>query len=82
MCNQGYTRKEISEKMHISLKTVTNYINATGIYPKSEKIANVDESFFDVIDTEEKAYILGFIFADGYIDAEEKNLCLNINKKI
>lgn len=82
MCNQGYTRKEISEKMHVSLKTVTNYINATGIYPKSEKKkANVDESFFDVINTEEKAYILGFIFADGYIDAEEKNLCLNINKK-
>lgn len=27
----------------------------------------VDESFFENIDTEEKAYILGFIYADGYI---------------
>ncbi|MGM9535052.1 MAG: hypothetical protein ACI3VR_07355, partial [Intestinibacter sp.] len=26
-----------------------------------------NEHIFDVIDTEEKAYWLGFIFADGYI---------------
>jgi hypothetical protein len=27
----------------------------------------INESFFDIIDTEEKAYILGFIFADGSV---------------
>ena len=26
-----------------------------------------DKHFFDVIDTEEKAYWLGFIYADGYV---------------
>lgn len=30
--------------------------------------------FFNVIDTEEKAYWLGFIFADGYISFSEANL--------
>lgn len=30
--------------------------------------------FFNVIDTEEKAYWLGFIFADGYISYSEKNM--------
>ena len=28
--------------------------------------------FFDVIDTEEKAYWLGFIYADGYISSIDK----------
>lgn len=32
---------------------------------KFERIYNVDESFFKKIDTEEKAYILGFMYADG-----------------
>ena len=31
------------------------------------KIFYLKESFFDCIDTEQKAYILGFIFADGNI---------------
>ena len=31
------------------------------------KQKQIDESFFEIIDTEEKAYILGFIYADGYI---------------
>lgn len=30
--------------------------------------------FFNVIDTEEKAYWLGFMFADGYISYSEKNM--------
>lgn len=30
------------------------------------RIHNVDESFFKKIDTEEKAYVLGFLYADGY----------------
>ncbi len=33
-----------------------------------------NEHIFDVIDTEEKAYWLGFIFADGYIDSSPLNL--------
>ena len=82
MCSDGYTRKEISEELNVTLKTVTNYINRTGVYPRSAKRKpNLNEHFFDRIDTEEKAYILGFICADGYVCSDKRNLCLNISKK-
>ncbi len=29
------------------------------------KIYNINENFFDIIDTQEKSYILGFLYADG-----------------
>lgn len=82
LCKGGYTRKEISKELHVTAKTVENYIKRTGVSPKSDKRKpKLDEHFFDVIDTEEKAYILGFLSADGYVDCCRKNLCLNINSK-
>ena len=34
---------------------------------------NVNDSYFEKIDTEHKAYWLGFIYADGYIIKNEEN---------
>jgi DNA-binding transcriptional regulator WhiA len=40
----------------------------------------IDEHIFDEIDTEEKAYYLGFIYADGYISKNGYYLALDISK--
>lgn len=45
------------------------------IYDK-RKILNVDESFFKAIDTEEKAYWLGFIAADGNVNFYKLSIVL------
>lgn len=39
---------------------------------------NLNEHFFDVIDTEEKAYWLGFIFADGYVAKDRLTFAMNL----
>lgn len=46
---------------------------------KSHRTYKINEDFFDVIDTEEKAYVLGFLYADG-CNYEPKNTIL-INLK-
>lgn len=60
-------RKLISDRLKELGYKVINYQNVT----------KFNENIFDVIDTEEKAYWLGFIFADGYIDSSP----LDPNKK-
>lgn len=82
LCKQGKSRKEISEIMSVSLRSVTNYQKNTGIKPiYAPRTAKLNEEYFSKVDSEEKAYILGFIFADGYIESNERTLTLNISRK-
>lgn len=50
---------------------ILSYCHKLGL-TRTKKTCKRD--FFNVIDTEEKAYWLGFIFADGYISYSEKNM--------
>lgn len=63
---------EVSKKFGTKCETLSEYLKT--YYTTQYK---VDDTVFDNIDTEEKAYWLGFIFADGYISAspieENKN---------
>lgn len=43
------------------------------------KCKNLNESYFNVIDTAEKAYWLGFIYADGYITKRKNSDCFGIS---
>lgn len=60
---------KIAKEFKISPNELCNYIST--YYPdiKISGKANFNENVFDSIDTEEKAYWLGFIFADGTISS-------------
>lgn len=55
----GYNRNTLSIRVRERGYKIINHQNE----------AKFNESVFDIIDTEEKAYWLGFIFADGYISS-------------
>lgn len=66
--NNKPSLSKICKKYHVGSFTVSNKLKELGyeIINHQNKI-KFNEHVFDSIDTEEKAYWLGFIFADGYI---------------
>lgn len=66
--NDGFKVKELSEKYNIAEVTAYNIIRRGA---KEYKVANkkytVNDNYFKTIDNEEKAYWLGFLYADGYV---------------
>ena len=54
---------------NVSERAILKHCNEHGIKPRpTGKFANIkNEDFFETIDTEEKAYILGLLITDGYV---------------
>ena len=46
---------------------------------KFKRIYSLDENFFEKIDTERKAYILGFVYADGNNKSQNSGLSITIS---
>lgn len=67
--NDGMSAKNAAKKAGIGKNTLQTYLKDQGLlrHAYTKKDIDFNENFFDVIDTEDKAYWLGFIFADGYV---------------
>lgn len=65
----GMCLTKIGEKLHIDRKTLAKLFKDNGIKTRDgfEYVRKypINEHYFDLIDTEEKAYMMGFIYADG-----------------
>src|SRR5690606_24292057 len=71
----------ISKKFNVSSPTIQKLLRKEGIIRRvgesNLKYAQ-DNDFFKNIDTEEKAYWLGFLYADGYI-TQNNQLRINLS---
>lgn len=65
----GLTCADIGKKFGAKPSTISKYLKLWGVEINRRKAANrlLNESYFENIDTPEKAYILGLLFADGSI---------------
>ena len=63
----------ISIVLGVSERAVARVLKDRGINTSLKNRYTLDEEFFDVIDTEAKAYILGLLYADGFVGNEKFN---------
>lgn len=60
----------IAKKYGLPHTTLIDCMHQIGIeVPNNQNRTKFNQHVFDIIDTEEKAYWLGFMYADGYIDS-------------
>ena len=80
--NKRMSIDKISESLRVSPNIVSDRLKEIGVHIRTDREQalkyTVNEDFFEIIDTEKKAYWLGFMYADGYINVKRKHQ----NKKV
>lgn len=66
-----YNKRQTCKEMHCGECTLNSIINEYGLYEPTMSVIkrkyDIDEDYFDVIDTQNKAYALGLYYADGSV---------------
>jgi intein-encoded DNA endonuclease-like protein len=79
---QGKGCREISRLLGISQPSVTRILQINNIEIRQQKKYVYNEDYFNKIETQEQAYWLGFLFADGGIylpSKKKKQYCLKVS---
>jgi hypothetical protein len=79
---KGMLVKDISLKYNVSLNIIYKILNDNKVIKtisKSKQKYKINEEIFKEIDTEEKAYWLGFLFADGYNNTNKNSVALTLS---
>lgn len=95
--NQGFPPTQIGEKLGCTKTNVSKRLKKAGISPliqaKARRVRRnryvVDESYFENIDTNEKAYLLGLMYADGsvvkngfYLKLKDEDILIKMKKEL
>lgn len=79
LVEQGKTGREISKILKINYTTVHRKLRKLNInLPNHHNELKFDNTVFDSIDTEEKAYWLGFLYADGSVSSNTNTVELSL----
>jgi len=83
----GLGATEISKFLNISISNVSTYLTQSlgsgrkGRFIYKRRIFTLNESFFENIDTEAKAYFLGLLAADGNLSSSQNSVRIGLHEK-
>lgn len=83
MYQEGYDTYTIGDVFDMSYKQILSILdeqNIKRIYSGGRRTYTLDEHYFDDIDTPNKAYILGFLYADGWNNVEKNVIQLSLQE--
>ena len=72
LAKQGKSIKEIAQEVGYDIKVIKRTAKENNILLKYTISPNFKENFFENIDTEEKAYLLGLYFTDGCVRKDSR----------
>jgi len=79
--NGEINQKQLSKTLAISTDILRDIFDKFGYITKQCYEQNhINHEFFNKIETEEQAYIIGFYLADGYLDETNHRVIFNINE--
>lgn len=78
--SEGYTQKEMAKELNVCRATVQRTLRKLHLNtPNYHNALKFDNTVFDCIDSEEKAYWLGFLYADGNVSSSINNVELSLS---
>lgn len=83
--NEGLTHKNIANICNVSENSVYKVLSDFNVEKRDishvRQKYSLNEHYFDVIDTPNKAYILGFLYADGYNNYTNRTVTLSLQER-
>ncbi len=81
--NSKHSTVYIGKKYGVSHHTIANLLEDMGIPRdgKSRRKFELNEEYFDDISTQNQAYILGFLYADGYNSLSKQTISLSLQEE-
>ena len=73
-----YTIKELAEEYNVNTSSIARFLHRNGIETNRNSRFHFNQDYFETIDTEHKAYWLGFMYADGYVNSKENTVSLRL----
>lgn len=75
---------KVGKELHMSNKTVSEIVKAKGFkidMSKIKQLYNIDQEYFDIIDTQEKAYYFGLLAADGTVGSKTNVIQITLQER-
>lgn len=75
----GISLTQIGKQLHMDRGRLSNNLKKDGIeIINKQNMTKFNENYFDIIDSEHKAYWLGFLYADGAISSSKNTIELSL----
>jgi intein/homing endonuclease len=74
--SEGVSQQKLSSRYNISRASIRLWLKKSKTYIRPNRTYELDEALFDTIDSEEKAYILGLLYADGCLQGTDVEIAL------